>query len=211
MKNRLLLIFVCFFSIPFFMGTTCNKDFTNPCPNTAYSFAVTSEWSPQREAYSIGDTLLINSSFSKNLTDLIGNLNIDYSNANSVGGSLFIYELDSVQHILLGAIPKFNFVQMIGITSAYPNNINIIKRTTYSETANSYSFKLGVVAKSKGVYAIYLGDLRSSGIVGKDCTSAAFSNTLTNTNKNINLFQYAMNMPPANQYEIDRIYCFRVQ
>jgi hypothetical protein len=25
------------------------------------------------------------------------------------------------------------------------------------------------------------------------------------------LFQYAMNRPPASQFEIDRIYCFRVQ
>lgn len=193
------------------MGTTCHKDYTNPCPINGYSFAVTSEWSPQREVYSIGDTLLINSSFSKNLTDLIGNLNVDYSNANSVGGSLFIYELDSVQHIVLDAIPKFSFIQMVGVASANPNQINRNKRITYSETANSYNFKMGVVAKNKGLYAIYLVDLRNSGIVGKDCTSAYFANTLTNTNKHINLFQNAMNMPPANQYEIDRIYCFRVQ
>jgi hypothetical protein len=212
MKNNFFLNLACVATIFLFTGTTCNKDYpADPCANTGYSFAVTSEWSPQREVYRIGDTIVINASFSKSLTDLRSNMSVNYLNANSIGGSLFIYELDSVQHILLGAIPKFNFVQIIGITSAYPNNINIIKSTAYTETANSYNFKLGVVAKSKGLYAIYLGDLRSSGIVGKDCSSAFFANTLTNTNKNLNLYQSAMNTLPTLQYEIDRFYCFRVQ
>lgn len=198
-------------AMPFFIAATCNKNDTTPCMNTAYSFAVTSEWSLQREVYNIGDTIFINSSFSKILTDLIGNFSVNYSNAKSIGGNLFIHEMDSIQHIVLDAVPKFNFIQQVGIASNNTQQPNRTKDIMYLESSSAYSFKMGIIPQKKGLYAIFISNLNSDGIIGKNCTNAGFANTLTNSNKNINLFQYAMNRPPASQYEMDRIYCFRVQ
>jgi hypothetical protein len=86
-----------------------------------------------------------------------------------------------------------------------------IKDILYAELSSVYSFKAEMVAKAKGIYAVYISNLASKGIRGKNCTNAGFSNILTNSNKNINLFEYAMGQPPVSQFEIDRIYCFRVQ
>lgn len=198
-------------AIPFFLSASCNKNDTRPCTNGAYAFAVTSEWNNQREIYTIGDTIFLNSSFSKNLTDLIGNFNVDYSGAKSIDGNLFIHEMDSVQHIILDAVQKFTFIQQIGTVSNNSQQPSRIKDMKYLESSNAYTFKMGIIPKNKGLYAIFISNLNSQGIIGKNCTNADFADTLTNSNKNINLFQYAMNRPPASQYEIDRIYCFRVQ
>ena len=198
-------------AIPFFIAASCNKNDTRPCTNGGYAFAVTSEWSPQREVYNIGDTIFINSAFSKNLIDLIGNFNVDYSNAKSIGGNLFVHEMDSVQHVVLDAVQKFNFIQQVGTVSNNSQQANRIKDIFYFESSTSYIFKMGIIPKNKGLYVIFISNLNSQGIIGKNCTNADFANTLSNTNKNLNLFQYAMNRPPASQFEIDRIYCFRVQ
>jgi hypothetical protein len=198
-------------AIPFFIAASCNKNDTRPCTNGGYAFAVTSEWNPQREIYNIGDTIFLNSSFSKSLLDLIGNFNVDYSNAKSIGGNITCFELDSVQHQVVGAVSKFIFVQTTGSVVDNPQ-LPLEKRNIfYQELNNSYNFKIGIIPKNKGLYAIFISNLNSQGIIGKNCTNADFANTLTNTNKNINLFQYAMNRLPASQFEIDRIYCFRVQ
>lgn len=197
--------------MPFFIAATCNKNDTTPCMNNAYSFAVSSEWGPQREVYNIGDTIFINSSFSKTLTDLTGNYSVNYSNAKSIGGNLSVYEMDSIQYIVINAAPKFNFIQQVGTILTNTQQPNRIKNIMYLESGSAYSFKLGIIPQNKGLYAIFISNLNSDGIIGKNCTNAGFANTLINSNKNINLFQYAMNRPPASQYEIDRIYCFRVQ
>ena len=195
----------------FILGAGCRKAST-PCVFGGYNFAVTSEWRPQKEIYNVGDTIFLTSTFPKILSDLVNpSLTIDYSNSTGIGGSIAFYELDTIQSKVLGAVSKLEFVPIIGLIA----NGNIVpaeqKSITYKETSTSYQFNLKIVLKSKGIYAFYISNLLSRGINGKNCTNAGFTNTLTNTNKNLNLFQYAMNRPPASQYEIDRIYCFRVQ
>ena len=64
--------------------------------------------------------------------------------------------------------------------------------------------------KTKGLFYIGVTNLGSQGLVGKDCTNAGFSMTVTNTNKNINLFQYALNYTPDAMLQ-KSIYCFRVR
>jgi hypothetical protein len=199
-------------AIPLLFAASCKKEnSTKPCVGNAYIFATTSNWSLQREIYNIGDTIFLNSSFSKNLNDLVGNYNVDYSNSTGINGSITLFELDSIQHLTIDAVEKFNFTPISGNISNNNNKPARIKDYLYQELTNIYSFKLGIIPKSKGIYTMFISDLTSQGIVGKNCTNASFTNTLTNSNKNINLFQYAMNRPPASQFEIDRIYCFRVQ
>jgi hypothetical protein len=196
----------------FFVSSSCNKNDTKPCLNGGYSFSITSEWSLQKEIYNIGDTILLSSNFSKTLTDIINpSLVINYSNSIGIEGSYAFYELDTINHQAIGAVSKFDFIPVNGSIKNGVIVPNEQKSITYIELTNNYSFVLKVVAKAKGIYAFFISNLISQGIIGKNCTNASFANTLTNTNKNVNLFQYAMNRPPASQFEIDRIYCFRVQ
>ena len=194
------------------LSSGSNKDSTRPCVNAAYSFSISSEWSLQNEVYNVGDTLHLISTFPKTLINQINSSAIiDYSNATEIGGSYVFYELDSTQRQVKGAVSKFDFIPHIGTIGngiIVPNEQKVV---AYAELANNYSFNCKIVAKAKGIYAFFLSDLSCSGLRGKNCTNAGFTNTLTNTNKHINLFEYAMGRPLASQYEIDRIYCFRVQ
>ena len=196
----------------FLLSSGCRKNKTTPCVFGGYSFAVTSEWNTQKEIYNVGDTIYLTSIFSKTLNDLVNpSININYSNSAGIGGSYAFYELDTILHQVKGAVSKFEFLPITGIISNGEIVPNEQKNILYAELTNTYSFYLKVVVKTKGIYAFFISNLSSNGIRGKNCTNAGFSNTLTNTNKNLNLFQYAMNRPPASQFEIDRIYCFRVQ
>jgi hypothetical protein len=126
-------------------------------------------------------------------------------------GNLTFFQFDTVLHEVIDAVNKFEFISRKGTIGPSPVNPNRFKDFYYQELNEYYAFQLDVVPKQKGIYAIYISNLLSNGLRGKDCTKASFSNTLNNSNKNIHLFEYAMNRPPASQYEIERIYCFRVQ
>lgn len=162
--------------------------------------------------YTIGDSLHLHSSFSKTLTDQVNtSWVVDYSNSVGIGGNITLYEFDTVLHKVIDAVNKFNYFVTRGTLNTSPLSPLNIKDVYYEELSTSYDVDLSILPTVKGIYAIYISDLYSNGLRGDDCTNAGFSNTLTNTNKNINLFEYAMNRPPASQFEIDRIYCFRVQ
>ncbi len=199
-------------AIQFLLSSSCNKNKTRPCLNGGYSFAITSEWNPQREIYNLGDTLFLNSSFSKTLQDLINTtLTVDYSNSVGIGGAAALYELDTLTHQVIGATTKFKYYSDIGNIGEDVRIPSQNKSLIYAEQPLNYSLRIKIVPQQKGLFAFYIPNLSSGGLKGKNCTNAGFSNTLTNTNKNINLFQYALGRPPASQFEIDRIYCFRVQ
>ncbi|MBI5373710.1 MAG: hypothetical protein HZA79_16920 [Sphingobacteriales bacterium] len=194
------------------LSSGCNKNNTKPCQSGGYVFSVTSAWSPEKQIYNIGDTLFLYSEFSKTLTDLINpSITIDYSNAVGIGGAAAIYELDTIAHQPIGSTSKFDFFSEIGVIG---NDVTIPsqnKSLLYKELSTTYAIKIKIVPKQKGIFTFFIPDLKSNGLIGKRCTNASFANTLTNTNKGLALFQYAMNRPPASQYETDRIYCFRVQ
>lgn len=194
-------------------SASCNKDGTSCLSTrTVYSFIVTSEWSPQKEVYNISDAILLTSTFSKSLTDLANpSLTINYSNSTGIGGNITIYKLDTILKQVEDAADKFDYHALKGELKTSDLKPSRIKDTYYEEVPSSYNLIVSITAKEKGIYAIFISDLLSRGISGENCTKANFVNTLTNTNKNVNLFQHAIGRPPASQYEIDRIYCFRVQ
>jgi hypothetical protein len=198
-------------AIQFLLSSGCNKEGTRPCINSGYIFSINSEWSPQNEVYNVGDTLYLISSFPKLLTNQVTSNIIDYSDATEIGGSYVFYELDTTLRQVKGAIQKFDFFPSKGTIQNGIIVPNEQKLVAYAELANNYSFNCKIVTKAKGIYAFFISNLSCNGLRGKNCTNAGFTNTLTNTNKHISLFEYAIGRPPASQYEVDRIYCFRVQ
>lgn len=199
------------FIVIFFTLASCNKNTTRPCTNGGYSFAITSEWSPQREVYQLGDTIYLTSVFSKTLHDLrTPSTVIDYSNTTGVAGGGIFYEMDTVQQKVIDAAEKFNFFSINGAINTSATAPTFYKDLKYKEEPDVYSFKAAVILKTKGLFAIFIVDAGCQGIKGKNCTNAGFENILTNTDKHINLFEYALGRP-ASQYEMERVYCLRVQ
>lgn len=195
----------------FLLASGCGKNSTKPCSNTSYSFSVTSEWSPQQEVYYRGDTIYLNSTFSNSLLDAISGNTINYANSVGIGGAAAFFELDTVAHQPIGSTSKFDFYSEIGTIGNEVTIPSQSKSIFYKELSSTYALKIKIVAKQKGIYAFFIPDLKSAGLIGKNCSNGSFVNILTNTTRGLNLFQYAMNRPPASQFEIDRIYCFRVQ
>ncbi len=197
----------------FTLGIGCKKNNstdTKPCLNTTrYSFNVTSEFSPQKEVYNVGDTIFLNSTFPKSLFDNISLQNVDYSNSAGIGGSITFGYMDTISHSGYDSYSKFITLPIIGnytqITTTPEKGINSV----YVESS-SYNLKVGIKLKEKGLFVIGVGNLGSKGLAGKDCTNAGFEMSVTNINKHINLFQYALNYTPDALLQ-KTIYCFRVQ
>jgi hypothetical protein len=202
LKSILLLT-----SLQLFLGFQCEND-KPVCNNIAYSFNVTSNWFPGEDIYNINDTIFLTSTFPKTLLDNLSNQQINYNNSVPIRGIYTFYEMDSVQHALLDGVAKFDFFSANG---SIIDNTSKDKYFLYEKQADNYTLKIGIIAKAKGLFAIQISNLVSNGLNGTICTGADFINILTNPNKHINLFEYAINKPPASQFEIDRIFCFRVQ
>lgn len=195
----------------FFLSSGCNKNSTRPCPNAPYSFAVTCNYSPENEIYSIGDTLNLTSVFSKMLHNQANQgTTVDYSNSTGIGGNIFVYKTDTISHTLLDAINNFNYFSVKGTLTASETKPLRIKDVFFQELSSTYEIKIGMVAREKGIFVLYVSDMGSKGIIGKNCTNAGFSMTVTNTDKHIGLYQYAMQQIP-DEIQKKNMYCFRVQ
>jgi hypothetical protein len=205
---RLGLIFA--FAQVFIFGQ-CNRE-PKPCPGGGgYAFLATAKWSPQQETYRVADTLFLTSSIPKILTDQINtSMVVDYSNSVGIGGNLTLYEMDTVARQLKDAAVKFEVTVGLGSVANNPDKPQRIKDFSFIEQSTIYHLQLKIIPKQKGLFVFFISNLGSSGIRGKNCSNANFDNTISNGNKNINLFIYAMGRPPASEFELDRMYCFRV-
>ncbi len=197
----------------FILGSGCGKNNPNEpkqCQSADYSFSVTSEFSPQREIYNVGDTIFLNSLIPKSLINLISNQLVDYSNSVGIGGNFNTAKMDTISQLGVEGLNNFEIINYIGTTSPKSISPNSGVNIFYTENQSGYNFKLGIKLKFKGLFYIGVTNLASKGIIGKDCTNAGFSMTVTNTNKNLNLFQYALGYAPDALLQ-KSIYCFRVQ
>ncbi len=178
-------------AVQFFLGASCNKKSTRQCRG-GYAFQATSEWSPQKRVYTVGDTLYLTSNISKTLTDGINpSIVVDYSNSVAIGGGIGMGYVDT---ILGGPVPgrnRFDFFSITGIMGESSVAADQGPAFTYAEQSSAYSFKCGIICKQKGIYFFSISDLKSPGIRGKDCTNANFGMTLTNSEKNLDLYEGA--------------------
>jgi hypothetical protein len=140
-----------------------------------------------------------------------GGQTVDYSNAitpNCGFGCLF---LDSVNRNFQSAIADFSFIankgrvlDTLGFTTQ--------KYFVYQEKNGEYIFDVSLILKKKGRYSLVVSDGGSIGIRGKNCTNADFAMTISNPNKNLQIFtNTSLPSTPLDQYTIDHNYFFRVQ
>jgi hypothetical protein len=209
MDTNILKIGLLITATQFLLANSCNKNGSQPCRDAQYSFTVTSEFSPQQEVYNIGDTIFFTSTFPKSLTNLISNQQVDYSNSLGIGGSIAFVYMDTVSQSVIQSYPSFTVIPYIGTFSQIINTPNKGINTLYMET-NTYDFKIGIVVNQKGLYFMSVLNLSSQGLQGKNCTNAGFNMTVTNSDKHLNLFEYALNYYPDALLQ-KGTYCFRVQ
>lgn len=199
--------------IQFLFSATCNKDGTS-CLSTraSYSFSVSSEWSPQKEIYNLGDTIYLTSVFPKRLVDQINpSMVVDYNNSVGINGDISIVYLDTVTHQPLPAKDSFDFVSIFGNFIERPINKDLGINFLYTETSTTYQFKGAIICKRKGIYGFSVSDLLSPGLKGKNCTKAGFNMSVINTDKHLYLHQYALNVNPNDQFLQQHGYDFRVR
>jgi hypothetical protein len=198
-------------AVQFLLSSSCNKDdTTKPCVRVSpYSFAVTSEFTPQRAICNVGDTIFLISTFPKTLTNLINNQLVDYSNSVAIGGTISFIYMDSVQKVVTDSYSKFKTIPLEGATLPITNVPEKGVNSHYAENVE-YRFKIGIIPLQKGIYLIGVNNLTSAGLRGKDCTDAGFSMTVSNTDKHFDLFQYALGYA-ADGLLMKNAYCFRVQ
>lgn len=189
----------------------CNKNNSTPCVFGGLSFDVTSEWSPQKATYNIGDTIYLTSTFPKMLTDLINPaMTIDYSNSTGIGGDMGIASPDSLLKMNRPAKDSFRFVSIIGSFLERTGNQNQGINMNFIESSSSYQFKGGIICNKKGLFAISVDNLYSRGIKGKNCTNAGFTMNVINSDKHIIPYQNALDIILDSE-SLKKIYCFKVQ
>ena len=189
-------------------ASSCRKEGTKPCINSDYEFSVTSEFSPQKEIYYVGDTIYLTSTFPKILLNSITNQQVAYSNSVGIGGTINFLLLDTITLNFIDSYSKFQAVQQVGTFAQILTVPEKGVSSLFFETS-SYDFKIGIICKKKGIFALGVNNLYSNGLNGQNCTNAEFNMTVTNTNKHLNLFYYALNYYPDALLE-KSIYCFRV-
>lgn len=207
LKTGLLIILT-----PFLLSSGCHKNAATPCANDGYSFAATAVFTPEKELYSVGDTIFLNSEFSKTLTDLINpSMTVNYSNSTAIVGDIRIYYLDTITRQPIPAKDSFLFVPIIGTFTERTNNPSAGINFKFIETPQSYQFKGGIVCQKKGIYGFGVSNLKSTGLVGKDCTNADFDMSVSNSNKHLHFHQYALGADPNDPGLQKTGYDFRVQ
>lgn len=194
----------------FLLSISCNKDSSKPCFDAPYTFNVTSEFTPQKEIYHVGDTIVLTSSFPKTLINLISNQSVEYNNSLGVGGNFKTILMDTISKTIQESLNRFSCIVLTGQQKPIQNSPNSGLDIIYLETPTNYEFKMSIKLLAKGLFYIGVTDLGSQGLRGQNCTNAGFNMTVTNTNKNLHLFQYALGYTPDALLQ-KYIYCFRVQ
>lgn len=191
------------------MASSCKKDSSKPCANfTPYSFNVSSNFTPEKATYQIGDTIFLTSSFPFILLNAVTNKELNYSNSLGIGGTVTFSRLDTTLMLVKDAYDKFIVFPLEGNVVPINNTPNKGVFGYYFQNTD-YQFKIGIVVNQKGIYSLGFNDLSSQGLRGKDCTNAKFNMTVTNPNKHLDLFLYAIGYA-SDAYLAQHIYCFRV-
>jgi len=191
MATNLIQTALLITAVQLILAATCNKDSPRQCRG-GYVFQATSEWSPQKRVFVVGDTLYLTSNLPKTLTDGINpSIVVDFSNSVAIGGGIGMGYVDTVQRIPLPGRSKFDFFAITGTIGERSIAADQGLAFTYAEQSSGYRFKCGIVCKQKGIYFFSVSDLKSPGIRGKNCTNADFVMTLTNSEKNLDLYEGA--------------------
>jgi hypothetical protein len=197
------IIIICI--IQLFVG--CHK----PCNEPNYTFNVAEAFSPEVDSINIGDTLWLQSSVLKLQADTGTHKEIDFSSAENLGTNLIISDISKFTTSLRGAVDSFNFLKINGnIFSVANTDEKAVKQLTYTQTANSFELKIGIVALKAGSYIFSVPDNPS--VYRKGMTKCGLGNfRILNQNNNKHLYLFENLLGPLSTYDRNHSYCIKVK
>lgn len=207
MRNALIIIILGCIVL---LNTGCPKT----CIESNYLFAVNSYISPDKDSIKVGDTIYITSSFHTKLIDQNSGSEINYTGAKNLGSTLGIGKLMTSNAIPTDAVFDFNYISIKGSvyndrSIASPDGVQQLK---YQEINDNYELKIGLIAKTKGVYGLGLGNGLSVGRSNsKNCEKASFNISINNTDQHFYLYQNTYPNHQSNDYEKKHAYYFVVK
>ena len=192
----------------FFINCTPKFD----CANTNYSFATNIKAYPDLDSIKVNDTIWLEYNTPTQLTDIVTNKIIDYSQAGNLGIGISYLELIGGNFNDPGAIPAANFFDNILVigTSVQNSQTDQVREFLFTETSGAYQFKMGIVPKKKGLFSIGIGDAANVYRKNDACTKAFFSITFKDTNQHLYLYEQSRPGYTPSEYEQTHVYCFKV-
>lgn len=180
-KNMVLLIWICFALITI---QSCGK-LGEDCASTRYNFEVGFEVYPNKDAVKTGDTTWFELNTSATSKDLnTGNM-IDYSGAENLGSDFAFQEVTSAT-TALDAAAGFDVIVLKGSQASHPKPA-LYRHFLFAEENGRYLFKVGVIAKRKGLFRIMLSNAANVFTRNNPCTKARYEVNIVNTNKHFYL------------------------
>jgi len=208
MLRKFILAGIWFLSV----YSSCNKSIF--CNQATYSFSTNIRAYPSLDSININDTIWLEFICPVRLTDIASGNSIDYSGAANLGTAVDFLRFTggSVSNPgVIAAANNFDYNLVTGVFVPDPLLPDQNKDYRFIESGNEYKFKLGIIPKQQGIFAIAVSDAANVYRHSDGCTKAGFSITFANTNQH--LYFYEQNRPGyiPSQYEQTHMYCFKVK
>lgn len=191
--------------------STCKKGGPG-CVHPVYYFKTGVQAYPDQDSIRIGDTIWITAHFSKKLIETNSHDTVEFSGATNLGSDLSfdIFRGGSISDPGTNyAANDFNYSLVIGSPANNPFT-DRIKEYLFKENDNTYDFKLGIIPKFSGTYAVAIGDAQGVARKSDKCSKAYFEIDFENTNQHLYLYQDNRPGYTISEYEQKHMYCFRV-
>jgi hypothetical protein len=193
------------------ISSTCKKRID--CSQKNYSFAPVTKAYQDIDSINVNDTIWIELDESTTFRDVQSGLYVDYSNAVNLGFGLTFDKFIGGSISNPGTTPAVSgfstmLFQGTELTSLQPDRI---KSFNFLEESGRYKFKIAVVARTTGIFAIAISNAANVYRRNDGCTKAGFQITFSNTNQH--LYFYEQNRPgyTPSVYEQTHMYCFKVK
>jgi hypothetical protein len=189
---------------------TCNKRLD--CHSAFYSFKASYLIHPDLDSIHINDTIWLELSTSTQMAEMNTNQMVNYSGAVNFGTAIGYLKLiggDFLNPGSVAAADSFENVLVNGISqqSLKPDQVlNFL----FKEENGMYIFKLGIVPKNKGLFAIGPGDAVNVYTNRNKCDKTNFTLTFKNTNQHLYLYEQSRPGYTPSEYEKTHVYCFKV-
>jgi hypothetical protein len=188
-----------------YLGThaICNK--RSDCSQTVYSFEAFFKAFPDKDSIKIGDTIWLELNTPVQLKDILTNQMVDYSGAINLGTAIAYLDLTAT----IPAANHFDNIPVKGsvVQSGKPDQI---REFLFAEENGTYRFKIGIVAKNKGLFAIGPGNAANVYTRKNKCDKAGFNLTFKDTDQHLYLYEQSRPGYQPSAYERTHMYCFRV-
>jgi hypothetical protein len=188
---------------------TCNK---GNCHEAIYSFEATYSIFPDKDSIQIGDTIWLQLSTLTTLNSLFTNQVVDYSGAVNFGTAVGYAKLIGGDMYNPGSVPaadSFNYKLIKGINQQSAKQ-DQVRNFLFVEENGMYVFKLGIIPKAKGLFALGPGNAVNVYTNKNKCDKANFNLTFKNTNQHLYFLEQSRPGYETSIYEKTHMYCVKV-